>query len=109
MSNNDLVTDAFMYHGPGACRNCFTPLILVDSEQTVMDLDPEGNVVDIVESHYICRAMCPKCNEKYEMMRFLGKYYPYSETAFKFKAEAHREEVDRRNKNMRIVKDNPFL
>lgn len=78
MHNTDLI-HPIEYHGPGACCMCFTPLVLVDREINVMDLDKHGNVVNIEETLVTCQAMCPKCGHTMKMMRSNGIYRPYSE------------------------------
>jgi hypothetical protein len=109
MSNNsDLITDAFIYHGPGACPKCLTPLVAVDTEHNVIDLDSEGNPTEVY-SYEECRAACPNCNERYKMMPFNGKYLPYSENAFNLRKAELQAEIDRRNTNRYSNKNNPFV
>ena len=47
---DEVQIEPMLFHGPGACPNCLTPLILAEKELTVMDLDKNGNV--IIEPNY---------------------------------------------------------
>lgn len=74
----DLI-NPIIVHGPGACRECHTNLIVADREINTMLLNDDGSVSDYFETHITCAAMCPKCGAKYPMMRFMGTYRPVSQ------------------------------
>ena len=67
------------FHGPGACPIDHTNLIVADREIEVMQLNEDGSVSDLISNENRCVAICPMCGRKYEMMRFLGTYRPYSQ------------------------------
>lgn len=107
MINKEPLVEGFIYHGPGACPKCFTPLVVIDTEHNVIDLDAEGNAMDI-RSYVECRAACPNCNERMQMMRLNGIYAPYSKNAYNMRMEEIKAEIDCRSKGNYSIKENPF-
>ena len=108
MSNTkESLIEGFIYHGPGACPVCFTPLVVIDTEHNVIDLDSEGQAVDI-RSYIECRAACPNCGNKIPM-RLNGIYAPYSKNAYNLKMEEIKSEIDHRNAGRYSITENPLV
>lgn len=75
----EIVTEGMIYHGPGGCPKCGTLLTVIDSEMTIMDLNQEGHPIS-EQTVVKVRACCPNCMHKLDMMRWEGRYIPYSES-----------------------------
>ena len=105
---DEVQIEPMLFHGPGVCPNCLTPLILAEKELTVMDLDKNGNVINIVNTDIVCKAMCPNCGKKYDMMRSNGSYKPYSRIAEIFDKLDLDEEIKKRNNGRYHISDNPL-
>lgn len=80
MANNEIITEAMIYHGPGCCHKCGGPLTVVDTEMSIMELNQDGHPIT-EETIMRIRAACTHCGEKYNMMRWNGTYIPYSESS----------------------------
>ena len=81
---NEITTEAMIYHGPGGCPKCGSLLTVIDSEMTIMDLNQEGHPTS-EETIFKAKACCPNCGHKQEMMRWQGRYIPYSENVHRIK------------------------
>ena len=79
-SNQEIKLEPIEFYGPGGCPFCSATLYVADSELTLMELNRDG--IPISESTTItCKAVCPNCGEKIQMMRHNGGYVPYSQDA----------------------------
>lgn len=85
-----------IYHGPGGCPKCGNLLTVIDSEMTVMDLNQEGHPIS-EETIVKVRACCQNCGHKQEMMRWQGRYIPYSENAYRIKRGDALYDIKQRN------------
>ena len=107
---NETLIEGFIYNGPGCCSSCCGPLVVADSEISIMELNKEGTPVS-EETTVRCVAVCRHCGRKTPMMRWKGNYIPYSPTVALIKKAELENEANQRisalnNKN----KDkNPFL
>lgn len=80
MNNNEIVIEAFIYHGPGCCSKCGGPIIVADSEVGIMELNQDGIPIS-EETIMKIKAVCSHCGEPIDMMRWQGGYVPYSENS----------------------------
>lgn len=105
---DEIKIEPITFYGPGVCPECLTPLIIAERDLTVMDLDKDGNVFNIVESEYYCNAMCPKCKNKIKMMRTNGSYKPYSEVRAAFDDIDFAERLRNRHEGKYSIEGNPI-
>ena len=76
-SNEEIKLEPIEFYGPGGCPFCFTTLYVADSELTLMEVNRDG--IPISENTTItCKAICPNCGKKIEMMRHNGSYIPFN-------------------------------
>ena len=103
--HEEVAIDAFTIYGPGCCPICHGPLVVADREITIMDVDRNGNPISD-EVDIRCIAKCKKCGHEQEMMRWDGKYLPYSESNRYYLMLRLREEVKER---LNRINNNPLV
>lgn len=109
MANNEITIEPMIFHGPGGCPLCSGPLVVVDSELTMMELNSDG-IPTSEETLIRCEAACLHCNNRVNMIRWKGGYIPYSDSSLIIKKEQLKYELEQRVKecNSSSNKENPF-
>ena len=98
-SNQEIKLEPIEFYGPGGCPFCSATLYVADSELTLMEVNRDG--IPISESTTItCKAVCPNCGEKIQMMRHNGGYVPYSQDAEIWKDIQRKEKAEARLKQL---------
>lgn len=107
----ELMIEGFIYHGPGNCPECGRPLVVVDSELTVLELNTEGIPIDSGTTFIRAKAKCVNCHNTIPMMRWKGGYVPYTESSRTLKLMELRDEARHRiaELNKKGKETNPFL
>lgn len=106
-SNEEIKLEAIEFYGPGGCPHCSATLYVADSELTLMEVNRDG--IPISESTTItCKAVCPNCGEKFEMMRHNGGYIPYSRDSEIWNEIQHKERAQARLKELISETKNPL-
>ena len=102
--------DPIVYRGPGACKECGTPLIIAEREIMVMDLNSEGQVVKLEEQASTIKALCPNCGRRQDMMRdpYKGIYRPRSLAAYLFSQMEAEEANKNRIRSINEKDENPL-
>ena len=80
MENEELLYEPMEFFDPGTCPDCGGPIVVIDSDISVLKLRPNG-VPYSVETLNRVKAACIKCGNKLNMMRWNGAYIPYSESS----------------------------
>lgn len=107
-SNQEIKLEPIDFYGPGGCPLCSATLYVADSELTLMELNRDG--IPISESTTIsCKAVCPNCRNRIEMMRYNGAYVPYSKEAEIWGKIQRNELVKARLKELNSKKENPLV
>lgn len=109
MKENAMV-DGMIFHGPGGCPKCGTPLWVADSEITLLELNSNGVPIS-EETTTRVKGVCPNCGEKVPMMRWGGNYRPAYDGSFLtfLKCEIEADSRDRiKKQNMEAKEKNPF-
>ena len=60
------------------CPHCGSPLLLVDSEMTYMELDSQGFPIDAEVTYNRVEGLCYNCGNSYPYIRSGMRYVPYS-------------------------------
>ena len=109
MGNDELKIEGLIYHGPGNCPICSSPLFVVDSELTLMELNSDGYPIS-EDTTIRCEAVCSNCGHKQKMMRWNGTYIPYTRSSLIIKKMEFEDMCkDRLNELNSQAKDkNPF-
>lgn len=109
MENNELLIEGLIYHGPGCCPDCGGPIVVADTETTVMELNDDGVPISD-ETYQKCSGACTRCGKRINMMRWGGGYIPYSAASKIVRINDFKEECKQRileiNKNAKGK--NPF-
>lgn len=109
ISKDEILIDGMIFHGPGCCPECGAPLIVADTETTIMELDPNG--IPISESTGIqVGAICSRCKNKIPMVRWEGGYIPFSPSSYLIKCLEREDKAKERVRllNSDAVSRNPF-
>lgn len=107
-SNQEIKLEPIEFYGPGGCPFCSATLYVADSELTLMEVNRDG--IPISESTTItCKAVCPNCGEKIEMIRHNGGYIPYSQDAEIWLEIQRKERVAARLKELHDSTKNPLV
>lgn len=107
-SNEEIKLEPIEFYGPGGCPFCSATLYVADSELTLMEVNRDG--IPISESTTItCKAVCPNCGEKIQMMRHKGGYIPYSQDAEIWKDIQRKEQAEERLKMLKSGAKNPLV
>ena len=104
---DEIMIDPMIFHGPGCCPECGGPLVVADSELTLMELNQDGIPMS-EETAIRCEATCMHCSNRIKMMRWKGGYVPYSRTSLILKTMELRDEIEDRKKLLN-KKSNPFF
>ena len=105
--NYDLI-EPIIFHKPGECPVCGHPLTVIDTEMTIMELNPNGTAAT-EETIVRCMAGCRNCGTKIPMMRWQGGYLPYSRDLYLLKRIEARDLIeDRLNHQREMSKKNPL-
>ena len=96
-------------YGHGACPVCHNNLTIADRETNVMKLNQDGSVIELIDNHEYCSAICGNCGHTQRMMRSNGIYKPYSERVMEFDKIDLERILDKRAKGTYSIDDNPFL
>lgn len=107
-NNKEVLISPIEYHGPGACPECFTPMILADMEINMLELDKHGQAVNITDTMIKCQAICYRCGRVFPMMRSRGIYRPYSEAVQTLDRLDIEYETNRRNEGRYNITCNPL-
>lgn len=83
MGKKEIEINPFIYHGPGCCHKCSSPLTVVDSEVTVMDLTNDGDPIS-EDTEIKCIGVCKNCGYQVKMIRWQGGYIPYTRASLIF-------------------------
>lgn len=57
----------FIVAQPAQCRECGTPIIILESEATSIYLNAMGYPIGYNQEFYSCRAKCPECGKEFEV------------------------------------------
>lgn len=107
-SNQEIKLEPIEFYGPGGCPFCSATLYVADSELTLMEVNRDG--IPISESTTItCKAVCPNCGEKIEMIRHNGGYIPYSQDAEIWSEIQRKERAAARLKELHDSTKNPLV
>lgn len=107
-SNEEIKLEPIEFYGPGGCPFCSTTLYVADSELTLMEVNRDG--VPISESTTInCKAVCPNCGKKFQMMRRNGAYVPYSKDAEIWNEIQFKEQAAARLNKLNSSLKNPLV
>ena len=101
--------EPLIFHGYGCCPVCNHTLTVADRETNVMSLNTDGTVLNLVDCHDYCSSICPNCGYTQRMMRSNGIYKPYDEIVREFDKIDLEEILEKRNKGVYSIKDNPIL
>ena len=107
----DPLIDPIIYVGPGGCIKCGTPLVVADKEIIVVNINNDGEVVELKEQATVAKALCPYCGNHQDMMRdpYNGIYRPYSKTAFMFSEMDMKERSKNRIRSINETDKNPLI
>ena len=102
--------DGLIYHGPGCCMKCGSPLVVVDHEMTIMELNQDGDPIS-EETTFRVKAACTYCGNKHDMMRWMGGYIPYSPSSRILKIAEAQDIIKQRAEllNEESKGKNPFI
>lgn len=107
MESKEIENPGIIFSGPGVCPKCGTPLYVVDSEMTLMELAIDGSPIS-EETNINCKGVCPVCDTKYPMMRWGGKYIPYCRTTFILRKMELIDRINERKAKLSKSDKNPF-
>ena len=108
--SEEIITEGLIYHGPGCCMKCGSPLVVIDHEMTVMELNQDGCPISEDTVSRI-KAACTYCGNKQDMMRWKGTYIPYSPSSRIIRLGEARYEIEDRVKQLNLESKgkNPFI
>lgn len=98
-----------LVYGPGCCPVCHHSLTIADRETNVMRLNHDGSVLELIDTHDYCSAICNNCGHTQRMMRSNGIYKPYSEIVREFDKIDLERILDKRAKGTYSIEGNPLL
>lgn len=97
-NNNEILIEPMIFHGPGGCPKCGGPLVVADSEITLMELDTNGIPISD-ETSVRCEAACLHCGERVKMVRWKMGYIPYTRSSLILKKMQMLDEIKKRVDN----------
>lgn len=103
--------DPMIYVGLGGCIKCGTPIVVADREIIVVELNNNGEVINLEEQSVIAKGLCPNCGNRQDMMRdpYNGIYRPYSKAGFLFAEFDLKEQAANRPRSINVKEDNPLI